>query len=175
TYVSIKSLDSWLGHLSSTTDVIKSLGKKPKAEVIQFIKTQPPEQVQTLTGFKEAYYLKRLRLADDKPIGIEYQYYPTYIGEQLKKYNLDEITLYDVIQSELGIPFSIAKQKISSGRVPKEDLQKLGMTQEKEADVGILKAERRIKDQDENVIEYEKAFYRGDMYTFEINLSRKFG
>lgn len=175
TYVSIKPLDRWLGHLSSTTDVIKSLGKKPGAEVIQFIKTQPPEHIQTLAGFKEAYFLKRLRLADDEPIGIEHQYYPLYIGEQLSDYNLDEITLYDVIQSELGIPFSIAKQKISSGSVTKEDLRRLGLSQEKATAVGILKAERMIKDQNENVIEYEEAFYRGDMYAFEINLARKFG
>src|SRR5699024_596226 len=171
TYVSIKPLDSWLGQLSSTTEVIHSLGMEPGARLIEFHKVEAPEHVQTKTGFKEVYFLKRLRLANKIPIGLEKQYYPLYVGEQLADYNLNEITLYDVIQNELGIPFSEANQKISCGSISKSDLVLLEVGQ----DVGILKAERIIKGPDQSVIEYEEAFYRSDMYSFELNLSRKFG
>lgn len=171
TYVSIKSLDSWLGQLSSTTEVIRNLGMKPGAKLIDFKKVAPSQAIQKRTGFKEAYLLKRLRLADGEPIGVEQQYYPLYIGEQLEAYKLEDVTLYDVIQQELGIPFLEANQKISSGGISEQDREYL----EVDKTVHILKAERIIKGQNESIIEYEEAFYRGDIYAFELNLSRKFG
>src|SRR5699024_12310703 len=81
TYVSIKSLDSCLSQLSSTTEVIRNLGMKPGAKLIDFKKVAPSQAIQKRTGFKEAYLLKRLRLADGDQIGVEQQYYPLYIGE----------------------------------------------------------------------------------------------
>lgn len=170
TFVSIKPLHSWLGHLSSTTEVIKGLGKKPEAKLIDFHKIIPPKHIQEITGFKEAYYLKRLRLADKIPIGLEIQYYPLSIGEQLSHYDLDNVTLYDVIQRDIGIPFSEAHQKIGIGKISKEDLSYL----EVDESVGILTAERIIRDQAKMIIEYEEAYYRSDMYSFELSLSRKF-
>lgn len=171
TYVSIKPIDSWLGQLSSTTEVIRGLGMKPGAKLIEFKRVTPPEKVQEYTGFKEAYFLKRLRLADGKPIGLEQQYYPLFIGEQLQEYKLDDVTLYDVIQQELGIPFLEANQKITTGSISEQDMEYLKV----DAGIQTLKAERIIKGQNETIIEYEEAFYRGDMYAFELNLSRKFG
>lgn len=38
-----------------------------------------------------------------------------------------------------------------------------------------LIAERIIRDHNGEIIEFEKAFYRNDLYTIKINLSRKFG
>lgn len=171
TYISIKPLHSWLGHLSSTTEVIRGLGMEPGARLLEFHKIVTPEHVREITGFGEAFFLKRIRLANDIPIGLEQQYYPIYIGEQLADYNLDEITLYDVIQRDLGIPFSEANQKISSGTISDKNLAHL----EIDRSVSILRAERIIRGQDDTVIEYEEAFYRSDMYSFELNLSRKFG
>ena len=171
TYVSIKPLDSWLGQLSSTTEVIHHLGMEPGAKLIEFKKIKAVDHIKEIMGDNEVYYLKRIRLANNIPIGIEQQYYPTYIGEQLSTYDLNEITLYDVIQNELGIPFSEANQKINCGPIPKKDLEYLQVDET----VCILKAERIIKGQDQSIIEYEEAYYRSDLYYFEISQSRKFG
>lgn len=89
----------------------------------------------------------------------------------MSTYDLNEITLYDVIQNELGIPFSEANQKINCGPIPKKDLEYLQVDET----VCILKAERIIKGQDQSIIEYEEAYYRSDLYYFEISQSRKFG
>lgn len=73
-------------------------------------------------GDNEVSYLKRIRLATNIPIGIEQQ---SYIGEQLSTYDWKEITSYDVIPNELGIPFSEVNQKINCGPIPKKDLEYL--------------------------------------------------
>src|SRR5699024_10244662 len=134
-------------------------------------KMEAPTHIQSVTGFKEIYYLKRLRLANNIPLGIEQQYYPIYIGEQLANYNLDEITLYDVIQNDLNIPFSEAKHKITCSHIPEEDIEHMQVDE----NMYMLRAERIIKGADGSTIEYEEAYYRSDMYTFELNLSRKSG
>src|SRR5699024_8180136 len=121
--------------------------------------------------FEKAYFLKRLRLANETPIGIEQQYYPLFIGEQLINYDLNEITLYDVIQKDLGIPFVEANQRISSGKISEKNRKYLKVDE----GICLLKAERVIKGQEQTVIEYEEAYYRSDLYAFELNLARKFG
>ncbi|MFD1038982.1 GntR family transcriptional regulator [Virgibacillus byunsanensis] len=171
TFVSLKPLRDWLGNLSSTTETIRDMGMKPGAKLITHYKTTPPIHIQERTGFKEAYFIKRVRYANDIPIGVERHYYPIAIGEELIKYDLDNATLYDLVEHELGIQFAEADQTISSGQLLQEDLGYLDVPPH----TNVLIAERIIKDQAGAIIEMEEAFYRSDMYMFKIKLSRKFG
>mgnify|MGYP001267547364 CR=1 FL=1 len=171
TFVSLKPIQNWLGHLSSTTEVIRNMNMQPGAQLIEFHKVTPPTYVKEITGFEEAYFLKRVRLANDFPIGIEQHYYPLSIGGLLANYDLNKITLYNVIENELGIQFAMAKQKISCEPIPSGNETYLKIS----PNTYVLKAERTIKNQMDEVIEFEEAYYRSDMYSFEINLSRKFG
>lgn len=171
TFVSLKSIHDWLGNLSSTTETIFQMGMKPGAKLITHYTTIPSAYIQKRTGFTEAYFIKRIRYADDIPIGVERHFYPIAIGKELIKYDLDNATLYDLVENELGIQFAEADQTISSGQLLNEDKEHVIMPHGSHA----LIAERIIKDQAGEIIELEQAFYRSDMYTFKINLSRKFG
>ncbi len=171
TFVSFKPIHDWLGSLSSTTETIRQMGMKPGAKLVTHYTITPSTYIQERTGFSEAYFIKRIRYADDIPIGVERHYYPVEIGKKLVEYDLDNATLYDLMENELGIQFAEADQTISSGSILNEDKEYLMVPTGSHA----LIAERMIKDQDGQVIEMERAFYRGDMYTFKINLSRKFG
>ena len=171
TFVSLKPIHEWLGNLSSTTETIRNIGMKPGAKLITHYKTIPSTYIQERTGFTEAYFIKRVRYADDIAIGVERHYYPIAIGEELIKYDLDNATLYDLVENELGIQFAEADQTISSGQMLQEDMVYLDVP----ANTNVLIAERIIKDQAGTVLEMEEAFYRSDMYSFKINLSRKFG
>jgi GntR family transcriptional regulator len=171
TFVSLKPIHDWLGNLSSTTETIRNIGMKPGAKLITHYKTIPPTYIQEQTGFKEAYFIKRVRYADDIAIGVERHYYPISIGEELIKYDLDNATLYDLVEYELGIQFAEADQTISSGQMLQEDMVYLDVP----TNTNVLIAERIIKDRAGTVLEMEEAFYRSDMYSFKINLSRKFG
>jgi GntR family transcriptional regulator len=171
TFVSLKPIHDWLGNLSSTTETIRNIGMKPGAKLITHYKTIPPTYIQEQTGFKEAYFIKRVRYADDIAIGVERHYYPISIGEELIKYDLDNATLYDLVENELGIQFAEADQTISSGQMLQEDMVYLDVP----TNTNVLIAERIIRDRTGTVLEMEEAFYRSDMYSFKINLSRKFG
>lgn len=171
TFVLYKPIGEWLGNLTSTTETIRRMGMKPGAKLITHYKMTAPSYIYEQTGFHEVYFIKRVRYADDVPIGVECHYYPVYIGEALAQYDLNDSTLYEVEQNELGIWFAEASQTIGSGILSEEDAAYLNVPTR----TGVLVAERIIKGTEGNVIELEKAFYRGDMYNFKINLSRKFG
>ncbi|WP_164525514.1 GntR family transcriptional regulator [Siminovitchia acidinfaciens] len=171
TFVSLKPIHDWLGHLSSTTEVIRDMGMKPGAKLITHHKTTPDPYIQGLTGFREAYFIKRVRYADDIAIGVERHYFPMEIGQELAKYDLDNATLYDLVQNELGIQFAEADQSISCGPLLEEDQGLLDIP----TDTCVMTVRRMIKNEAGQIIELETAFYRSDMYTFKVNLSRKFG
>lgn len=171
TFVSLKPFHEWLGNLSSTTETIRQMGMKPGAKLITHQKITPTPYIQERTGFTEAYFIKRIRYADAIPIGVENHYYPVTIGKKLIEYDLENATLYDLVENDLGIQFAEADQTISSGQLLPEDESYVQVPPGSHA----IKAERIIKDQEGQIIELEEAFYRSDMYTFKINLSRKFG
>ncbi|WP_077324885.1 GntR family transcriptional regulator [Virgibacillus siamensis] len=171
TFVLYKPIGEWLGNLTSTTETIKQMGMKPGAKLINHCKIEASSYIQELTGFDYVYFIKRVRYADDVPIGVECHYYPVQIGEELVRYDLNDTTLYEVEQNELGIWFAEASQTIGIGSLSEEDAAHLNL----DPDTIVLVAERIIKGADGDVIELEKAYYRSDMYNFKINLSRKFG
>ncbi|UJL45702.1 GntR family transcriptional regulator [Virgibacillus sp. NKC19-16] len=171
TFVSLKPIHQWLGTLTSTTEAIRKMGMKPGAKLIHHYKMTPSASIQKKTGFKKAHFIKRVRYADDIPIGLECHYYPVAIGEALAQYDLNDATLYEIEEKELGILFAEANQTIGSGIISDEDALLLDIP----AQSAVLIAERTIKDEEGSMIELEKAYYRSDMYNFQINLSRKFG
>ena len=171
TFVSLKPIQDWLGNLSSTTDTILRMGMKPGAKLVAHYITEPSEKIKSITGFKEAYFIKRIRFANDTPIGVERHYYPIAIGEKLLSYNLDDATLYELLENELGIQFAHASQTISNGQLMNDDKDYLEIPPESY----VLIAERTIRNQANEIIEFEEAYYRSDMYSFTINLSRKHG
>ncbi|WNS73539.1 GntR family transcriptional regulator [Bacillus sp. DTU_2020_1000418_1_SI_GHA_SEK_038] len=169
TFISTKPIEEWLGNLTSTTDTIRKMGMKPDAKLIEHGRVIPPQEIIDTTGFQEAYYIKRIRYADDQPLAIEIQYYPVEIGEQLAKYDIDKGTLFDILEQNLHIKLSEAKQIITSSFLSKGDAELLGLPE----NTNVLNTERLLMDVDDQLIEYYIASFRADMYSFRINLSKK--
>ncbi|MDC3414057.1 GntR family transcriptional regulator [Aquibacillus sp. 3ASR75-11] len=169
TFISFKPIQDWLGSLSSTTETIQGMGMKPGAKLVDHGIIESSDSIATLTGLNTTYFIKRIRYADDIPIAIENQYYPVDIGEKLVKYDIDKATLYDLLEEELGIKFADAEQIITSGHFQEKDANYLGISPTSCA----LIINRMIYDNDGNIVEYQEGFYRSDMYSFSINLSRK--
>src|SRR5699024_2737678 len=111
----------------------------------------------------------RIRYANHIPIGIERHYYPIHIGSELINYDLNKVSFYDLLEKELGIKALEAEQNIRAGHPTKEDAELLRIS----ANSSILNTQRLITDMNDDFIEFENAYYRSDMYSFKINLSRK--
>lgn len=169
TYVKIKPIQDWLGSLSSTTETIQRMGMNAGARLIDTKILRLEEPLKSKIGLESVYCFKRVRYANDIPIGIENNYYPVDIGKILCEYNLNVETFYELLERNLGIKINEAEQIIKAGNINKEDAKLLDVSHNS----GILITERKLFDINGNFIEYEEAFYRSDMYNFKLKLSRK--
>lgn len=168
TFISIKPIHDWLGHLSSTSETVSKMGMKPGAKLLKHGIVPSPFPVKSITEEKEMYLIKRIRYADEIPLAIETHYYPVSIGQKLAKLDIESGTIYDLLENELQLQLSEADQIITSSRLKEEDAVLLGIDKAE----NTLQTERFLTDSDGCLIEYYTANYRADMYSFHIKLSR---
>ncbi|WP_096439274.1 GntR family transcriptional regulator [Alteribacter populi] len=169
TFVSIKPIQDWLGSLSSTTDIIYKMGMKPGAKLLDHGIVRPPKNIVNASGFEQAYFIKRVRYADETPIAIENQYYSVETGNKLAKHDIDKGTLYDLLEKELSIKFTEAEQVITSGHLSEDDAKHLDVPEQS----SVLITERKTYDTEGELIEYYEGYFRSDMYSFKMKLSRR--
>lgn len=169
TFINVKPIEEWLGNLSSTTEIIQNMGMIPDAKLVEHGKIKAPESVFKTTGWKDVYYIKRIRYADGQALAIESQYYPVEIGENLSKYDIERGTLFDILEEKLFLKLSEARQIITSGNLSPEDAELLNVPQTQ----NVLNTERVVMDESGNMIEYYNASFRSDLYSFRIHLSKK--
>lgn len=170
-FITIRPVEEWLGHLSTYFDIVNEMGMKPNIKLLCYGIVKTPQDALKIFDTKHVYQTMRLRSANDIPIVIERQYYPLEIGQKLLKYDLNNISTYEILENDMGITLWEAKQTISAV-IPTSEEKKLlnlhGSTQ-----CCALLSKRLVVDIQEHPCEYEKSIYRADMYKFCINLTRK--
>lgn len=161
-----RSVNNWLGNLSSFNETIERLGMKPGAKLLtQEIRRDA--KVSQMLGIEESYYIKRIRFADGDPIAIERHHYPVELGKKLADYDLDEVGIYATLES-LGVQLDCAKQKITAQLPTSADAKILGIT----PTTSVLVIERLTFDPTGKRIEYYSAVYRGDKYSLITKVYR---
>ncbi|MDQ0202448.1 GntR family transcriptional regulator [Pectinatus haikarae] len=171
TFVSVRSIEEWLGNLSTYFDIVNEMGMKPSIQLLHRGVVEAPQDVLAIFGTYQVYQTVRLRLADDMPIVIEKQYYPLGVGKKLLSYDLNDISTYDILENDLGVTLWEAKQTISA-IIPTAEEKKL-LKLFSNTQCCALLSKRLVVDVQERPWEYEKSVYRADMYKFCINLTRR--
>ena len=170
TFITSRPIEEWLGNFTSFIDIVNGRGLVPSIRVLnQGLAEQPKEVAQTL-GMDQFFFIHRLRLADDIPLVVEKQYYPVNLGLELAKYDLNNVSTYDILESKMGQVLWDARQLITCTMPTIEEKELLNL---KSASCCVLLSERFVNNQNGELIEYERSIYRADMYAFNINLSRK--
>lgn len=171
TFIAVRPIEEWLGNLSSFIDIVNDMGMKPGIQLLERGFTNEPQEVASTLGVEEEfYYIHRLRMADDVPLVYEKQYYPVKIGSALDKYDLNNVSTYDILETQLGEVLWEAKQQITCTTPTEEEKHFLGL--DSSTCCAIL-SERFVYNQYNELLEYERSVYRADMYAFNINLTRK--
>ena len=170
TFVSVRSIEEWLGNLSTYFEIVNEMGMKPNIKLLSQGIVPSPQDVASLFGTKEIYETNRLRLANDIPIVFEKQYYPLAIGLKLAKVDLNNVSTYDILENEIGITLWEAQQTITAVIPTAEEKRLLKLSVSPNC---ALLSKRLVVDLEGKPWEYEKSIYRADMYAFRINLTRK--
>lgn len=162
-----KPVQEWLHTLNSLTDTIERFGMKPGSKLLA-IKRVTNHHISKRLGTDHIYLIKRLRTADDIPIAIERHFVPVELGEKLKSYDLNKITIYHVMEQDLNIKMYEAEQVITCKEINKEDAEHLQI----EDGTNVLFVDRIIRDVQGEIIEYYKSTVKPTMYEFRLKMKR---
>ncbi|MFD1065631.1 GntR family transcriptional regulator [Oceanobacillus locisalsi] len=168
TFIAIRTINDWLGSLHSTSENIEKMGMSPGAKLITSEVLELFGRLKDITGLDKAHHFKRIRYANDIPMGVERHYYPVELGRKLSHFDLDQEAFYELLERELNVKTFQAEQEIRAGTATRRDAELLHITE----GTSIMIAERIITDMNGEFVEFERAHYRADMYSFKITLSR---
>lgn len=150
---------------------MKKQGFLPSSKMLEFKVIMPsPEIASNLRiGPSEAVIIiNRLRYIDGHVIGLEHTYMPFNRFSGLMDENLEKNSLYETLINKFDtVPTRIA---ITFEAVAcEEDLCKLLQTTR---ETPILHISDITFDQNDRLIEYTTAYYRGDLYTFHVEINK---
>jgi GntR family transcriptional regulator len=115
------------------------------------------------------FSLQRLRLADAEPLAIESSQLHFKGCEQLLEENLEEQSLYRLIEAKYGFPLMEAEQELEAGLAGDEEARLLTIP----VGSAVLFTRRTTFTERSQPIEYAKSVYCGNKYTFYAHLRRE--
>jgi GntR family transcriptional regulator len=171
TFVSERKITQQLMRLTGFTEDIKARGQKPGTKVLSAQMVPADETTAEKLHIDPGtlvFRLQRLRLADDEPLAIELSQTSFKGCEKLLEEDLEQNSLYRLLETKYGIPLLEADQELEAGLASNEDAQLLKIS------VGrpVLFTRRITYSERNQPIEYAQAVYCGNKYVFHTHLKR---
>jgi GntR family transcriptional regulator len=169
TYVADRKIEQPLQRLSSFTQDIEARGMRPASKVLsQELLSAPLELAGVLQvpPGSELVRIRRLRLADDQPLGIETSHLPHVLCPGLLRCDLSSTSLYEILRTQYGVGLGSAKQTIEASQPAAEERQLLRLPD----GVPVLRIHRLTSGVDGRLVEFVRAVYRGDRYQLHVEL-----
>jgi GntR family transcriptional regulator len=172
TFVSQRKITQQLIHLTGFTEDIRARGQRPGTKVLSTEMLPADETTAEKLRIDPGtliFRLQRLRLADEQPLAIELSQISFKGCERLLEEDLEKNSLYRMLETIYGIPLMEADQELEAGLAGNEEAQLLKIA------IGspVLFTRRVTYTERNQPIEYAKAAYCGNKYTFYTHLKRE--
>jgi GntR family transcriptional regulator len=172
TFVSQHKITQQLIQLTGFTEDIRARGQRPGTKVLSaemFPADEATAERLRVSQGTLIFRLRRLRLADDEPLAIELSQISFKGCERLLEEDLENNSLYRVLETKYGISLMEADQELEAGLAGNEEAQLLKISISRP-----VLFTRRVTYTDRNQpIEYAKAIYCGNKYTFYTHMKRE--
>jgi GntR family transcriptional regulator len=169
TFVALPRIEKRMTKLTGFTQDMRARGLQPSSRVLGKEVIDPPAHVTKrlcITDNERVILLKRLRLADGEPMGIDIVYYPYRRFANLLEEDLAGNSLYELLQVKYNTTPTRSEMALSSVACLPEYARHLEVPRGRP----ILQIERTTFDQNDNPFEEVLAIYRGDRYIFHTEL-----
>lgn len=113
----------------------------------------------------EIYKLSRLRMADGRPLLLEYSFIPLAIAPDLDRFNFGKVSLYQVLEQDYSVKIDQAFETLNPISLNKEDALLL-----ERAEGAIAMNLERFAYSNEQVIEFTSSFVVDDKYKYMVDL-----
>lgn len=161
-----------VSQLLSFTEEMKAKGKEVTNKIMLFEKSRPSKKIAKILNLNPEkdliFMIKRLRIVSDIPFAIELAHIPEKIVSGLTLEDVENNSLYDLIEDNYGNKLSYGKQSVEPVMLTSYER---GIFKIKDNCLGLL-FERTTYDKEDQTIEYTKSVYRSDIYKLEYTLQR---
>ena len=171
TFVQRPHLQEGPRELTSFSGEMRRHGLTPTSRVLeQEVGTAPPDVAAKLAIDPDApvFRLRRLRLADGEPMGVQHAYLPLVLVPGIADAPLAGGSLYDLLESRYGLHPAKARETYWVVAATKEDAGLLGIV----AGSPAMAAERVTFLPDGQPLEYVQSIMRGDRYRVVVELTK---
>jgi GntR family transcriptional regulator len=170
TFVAQAQLRKPVFPLVSFTQDVREHGMQPGARVLEFEVISPPPHVVSalqLEAGDRMILLKRLRLANGKPMAVETVHLPSHRCPGLQGEHLTDQSLYETLSRTYGIVPTRANQQWQAVACPAADARLLEIPKGNP----VLRIEQTTFDRTGRPFEHLESFFRGDKFIFYAELT----
>jgi len=155
--------------MTSFSDDMRQRGMRPDSRVLSFEDEAAGAKLGArlkISPVDRTWAIRRLRLADDETMAIEFLHVPRRIAPTLTRRDLEGHSFYDLLSRRYGITVAAGTQTIEPTVTNDEEAEVLGVPVHAPA---FLFERTSTSDQGE-VVEFVRSIYRGDRYRLVTEL-----
>lgn len=171
TYVSQPKAFQNLGKLQGFGEAMASMGYETFSQVVSFKIVPADKTVARKLGLDEnerVSEIRRVRYLNRAPISLDVSYLPRTIGERLIKEDLAHRDIFLILENDYGYSLGQAEVQIEA-MLADESLGRLIHLQEGSP---VLRIERLTFTTDNQPLDFEYLYYRGDAFQYRLRVER---
>ena len=155
-------------NIMSFSDIAKEKGLVPSTTVLSFYKSFPDQSIAGMLDIRSdesIYTIKRLRLANNLPIGIEEVFIPERYCPNLENFDLSA-SLYKLLKENFHHSINYVDNSIEAAKPSKEEKELLCIS----SSTPVLNITSIYFMESELKLLYEKSIYRSDEYIYNVRV-----
>lgn len=171
TFVAHQHSDRLLYRLTGFSSDMKKQGFSPSSKVLEFrviIPTLDIAKILQKNPTDAVIYIKRLRFIDGQVMGFEKTYLPFMRFSTLTKEDIENNTLYETLINKFETVPTRTLINFEAIRCNDKMCKLLEIT----PDTPILHMSDVTYDQNDHLFEYSRTYYRGDYYSFHVEINK---
>jgi GntR family transcriptional regulator len=171
TFVERRRLQQGPRELTSFTGEMRSHGLVPASKVLEQDTVSATREVAmalTIEPGARVFRLRRLRLADGQPMGIQTAYLPSHLVPGIGDTPFGDASLYDVLQTRYGLHPASARETYCVRLMRRDEAELLRVPVRSPA----MTAERITLLSDGQPLEFVQSVMRGDRYKVVVDLTK---
>lgn len=149
-------------------------GAKASSRVLHHGQEVAPAAVSSILGCPpdaRVVRLDRLRLGDGLPVAFDRTWLPLFYGQVLEGRNLDETTIYQILEEQHGIPVLRGRYRMEAMNAPADIAGHLDVPK----GCALFVIGRLSLTVEDRPVYFQRRFYRCDRVAFEMELAREAG
>lgn len=160
--------------LNDFTEELEGSGMEASSKLISFEQVDISEQKDLLSYLdiknkKIAVQLERVRMGDGEPIAYDITWMPIFYGQLIEGYNLEETTIFKILEDEFDIPIQKGCYRIEAAMADDKLAKHLNI----DPQTPLLLMNRISYTIGEKPVYYQKRYYRNDKMVFELMAERR--